>query len=201
MSTLLSRSPIRTWLVAMRALLLALVVTIVYTAVITLIGALLPYQAHGSLVQSGGRTVGSALLGQGFVDRGGHPLPQWFQPRPSAAGRGWDGSASGPSNLGPNNPALVKAIRARSEAAQHAGGGSAPPDAVTASASGLDPHISQANALAQAGRVAAARGIAPARVRALVEQHVQAPDLGYLGQSTVNVLQLNLAMQALSHGG
>lgn len=191
MTTTLTRGAVRTWTVALRALVLAVVATVVYTAVVSLVALLVPYQANGSLVRSGGEVVGSALLGQGFVDGDGNALPQWFQSRPSAAGDGWDGGASSASNLGPNNPDLVKAIGERKAAA----GSGAPPDAVTASGSGLDPHISEANALSQVDRVAAARRLDPARVRVLVEQHVQAPDLGFLGQPTVNVLQLNLALR------
>ncbi len=190
MSPVLSRGTARTWTVALRALLLAVAATIAYTAAVSLVGLLLPSQAHGSLVRSGEDVVGSALIGQGFVDEDGDALPEWFQSRPSAAGDGWDGGASGASNLGPNNPDLLRAIRER------AAGGGAAPDALTASGSGLDPHISPENARAQVDRVATARGLDPARVRALVEQQVQAPDLGYLGRPTVNVLRLNLALAA-----
>jgi K+-transporting ATPase ATPase C chain len=196
MSSVLMRGPIRTWTVALRLLLLAVVATVVYTAVITGIGQLaLPSQANGSLVSAGGRTVGSALIGQSFTDAKGNALPQWFQSRPSAAGDGYDGGASSGSNLGPNSADLLKAIAARKAAIlQDDGPGAIPADALTASGSGLDPHISEAYALRQVDRVAKARGLDAATLRALVEQHVQAPDLGYLGQPTVNVLQLNLAL-------
>jgi K+-transporting ATPase ATPase C chain len=195
MSSVLMRGPIRTWTVALRLLLLAVVATVVYTAVITGIGQLaLPSQANGSLVSAGGRTVGSALIGQSFTDAKGNALPQWFQSRPSAAGDGYDGASSG-SNLGPNSADLLKAIAARKAAIlQDDGPGAIPADALTASGSGLDPHISEAYALRQVDRVAEARGLDAAKLRAIVEQHVQAPDLGYLGQPTVNVLQLNLAL-------
>lgn len=196
MTTVLSRGTARTWSVALRALLLATIATVLYTAVVTLIALAVPYQANGSLVRVDGRVVGSALLGQGFVDGRGDPLPQWFQSRPSAAGDGWDGAASSASNLGPDDPDLVQAIRDRRAAA----GPDAPPDALTASGSGLDPHVSEANALQQVARVARARGLPEARVRALVEQHVQGPDLGYLGLATVNVLQLNVALDRLGGG-
>jgi len=198
MSSVLTRGPVRTWTVALRLLVLTVVATVLYTLVVTLIGQVaLPAQANGSLVTSGGRTVGSALIGQSFTDTKGNALPQWFQSRPSAAGDGYDGGASSGSNLGPDNPDLLKAIAARKAAILRSDGpGAIPADAVTASGSGLDPHISQAYALRQVDRVAEARGIDVATVRALVQQHVQAPDLGYLGEPTVNVLQLNLALAA-----
>ncbi len=202
MSIVLPRGAGRTWSTALRALVLVTAVTVVYTAAVGLVALLAPYQAHGSQVTAHGRVVGSALLGQGFVDRRGDALPQWFQSRPSAAGGGWDGGASSASNLGPNSPDLVKAIADR-KAAERAldGPGTVPPDALTASGSGLDPHISPAYALRQVDRVARTRGIAADRVRALVRQHVQAPDLGFLGQPTVNVLQLNLALSAADPAG
>lgn len=192
MTSVLTRGPVRTWLVALRLLLLTTVVTVAYTAVVTGIGqVLLPAQANGTPIRVDGRVVGSALLGQGFVDERGNALPEWFQSRPSAAGKGWDGGASSASNLGPDAPDLVRAIRERRR------DGGTTPDAVTASGSGLDPHVSEANALAQVGRVATARGLAAARVRALVERSVQAPDLGFLGEPTVNVLRLNIALADL----
>lgn len=196
MSSVLTRGTVRTWTVALRLLVLAVVATVAYTAVITVIGQVaLPAQANGSLVTSGGRTIGSALIGQSFTDGKGKALPQWFQSRPSAAGDGYDGGASSGSNLGPDNPDLVKAIEQRRAAiVADDGPGPVPVDALTASGSGLDPHISEAYALRQVARVAAARGIPEAQVRSLVERSVQAPDLGYLGQPTVNVLRLNLAL-------
>jgi K+-transporting ATPase ATPase C chain len=196
MSSVLTRGTVRTWTVALRLLVLAVVATVAYTAVITVIGQVaLPAQANGSLVTSGGRTIGSALIGQSFTDGKGKALPQWFQSRPSAAGDGYDGGASSGSNLGPDNPDLVKAIEQRRAAiVADDGPGPVPADALTASGSGLDPHISEAYALRQVARVAAARGIPEAQVRSLVERSVQAPDLGYLGQPTVNVLRLNLAL-------
>jgi K+-transporting ATPase ATPase C chain len=198
MSTILGRAAVRTWTVALRLLVLTVVATVAYTLVVTLIGQVaLPAQAEGSLVTAGGRTVGSALIGQSFTDRKGNALPQWFQSRPSAAGVGYDGGASSGSNLGPNNPDLLKAVEGRKAAiVRDDGAGTVPADALTASGSGLDPHISEAYALRQVARVAAARGIPAARVRALVERFVQAPDLGFLGQPTVNVLQLNIALAA-----
>ena len=199
MSSVLTRGPVRTWTVALRLLLLTVVATVLYTLAVTLIGQVaLPFQAHGSLVTSGGRTVGSALIGQSFTDRKGDALPQWFQSRPSAAGDGYDGGASSGSNLGPDNPDLLKAIAARRAAIlQDDGPGTVPVDALTASGSGLDPHVSPEYALRQVDRVAKARGLSAATVRTLVQRSVQAPDLGYLGEPTVNVLRLNAALAAL----
>lgn len=196
MSSVLTRGSVRSWTVALRLLVLAVVATIVYTAVITVIGQVaLPAKANGTLITSGGKTVGSALIGQSFTDSKGNALPQWFQSRPSAAGDGYDGGASSGSNLGPNNPDLLKAIQERKAAIiADDGAGTVPADALTASGSGLDPHISEAYALRQVDRVATARGLSASAVRALVEQSVQAPDLGFLGQPTVNVLQLNIAL-------
>ena len=192
----------QTW-TALRALLLLTVVTgLVFPLVITLIGQVaLPAQSNGSLVSSGGKVVGSALIGQSFTDKKGNPLPQWFQSRPSAAGNGYDSSASSGSNLGPNNPDLVKAIQARQATIEKSDGVTAsqiPADAVTASGSGLDPHISPAYALQQVSRVARARGLSEASVTTLVESFIQGRDLGYLGEPTVNVLRLNIALAKLT---
>lgn len=199
MSSVLTRGPLRTWSVALRLLLLVTAATIVYTALVGLVALLLPAQAGGSTVSSGGRVVGSALIGQSFTDADGAALPQWFQSRPSAAGDGYDGAASSGSNLGPNDRDLLKAIDERRQAIRSEdGAGAIPADAVTASGSGLDPHVSPEYALLQVDRVAAARGLSASAVRALVERQVQAPDLGWLGEPTVNVLRLNLALQALS---
>jgi K+-transporting ATPase ATPase C chain len=191
----------QTW-TALRALLLLTVVTgIVFPLFVTLIAQLaLPGPANGSLLTSNGKVVGSSLIGQSFTDKKGNALPEWFQSRPSAAGTGYDGSASSGSNLGPNNADLAKAIQERQNAIEKVDGVPAsqiPADAVTASGSGLDPHISPTNALEQVSRVAAARGLPEASVRALVERLIQGRDLGYLGEPTVNVLRLNLALSAL----
>ncbi|MCU1412904.1 MAG: potassium transporter KtrA [Microbacteriaceae bacterium] len=191
----------QTW-VAVRALLIFTVVLgIGYTAVITGIGQLaLPWQANGSPITSGNATVGSALIGQGFTDKKGNALPEWFQSRPSAAGDGYDATASSGSNYGPENADLITAIKERKAAIAKLDGvpeSSIPPDAVTASASGLDPHISPAYALLQVDRVASVRNLPVASVKKLVESQIQAPDLGYLGQSRVNVLELNIALAKL----
>ncbi len=144
--------------------------------------------------------MGSALIGQSFTDADGNPLPEWFQPRPSAAGDGYDAGASSGSNLGPENEDLIAAIEERkAQIAEFNGVAVAeiPADAVTASASGLDPHISPEYARLQVARVAEARGLPESEVRDLVESRIQARDLGYLGEPTVNVLQLNLALDEL----
>jgi potassium-transporting ATPase KdpC subunit len=158
-----------------------------------------PGQADGSLVHSEGRIVGSRLIGQQFADADGNPLPQYFQPRPSASD--YDPLASGASNLGPDNQELVAEVQSRRSSvaeqnrlAPHA----VAPDAVTASGSGLDPHISPAYAEQQVQRVADVRGLNPARVRALVQQHTQGRALGFLGEPVVDVLTLNLALDRLS---
>jgi potassium-transporting ATPase KdpC subunit len=219
-------------------------------------------QANGSLIYRHGKLVGSALLGQSFTDSKGNPLPQYFQPRPSAAGAGYDASSSGASNLGPSNPLLIGfvpgvntvgldgspsatnpfatkadpacvptdpkgnpvtspvpgqkyakasdgsyvcdpntipqraiAYRAFNGLAANA---SVPVDAVTASGSGLDPDISVQNALDQAPRVARARHLVTAQVTALVHRYTQGRQWGFLGEPTVNVLKLNLALDGLS---
>ncbi|WP_348788028.1 potassium-transporting ATPase subunit KdpC [Leifsonia sp. NPDC080035] len=192
----------RHYWVALRALLvLTVVLGVGYTAVVTGIGQLaLPAQANGSLISSDGRVVGSALIGQSFTDGKGKPLAQWFQSRPSAAGDGYDAEASSGSNLAAGNPVQVKAVKERTAAIEERDGVTAaqiPSDAVTASGSGLDPHISPAYALLQVKRVADARGLPEDTVRKLVESRIQGRDLGYLGDPTVNVLQLNLALAQL----
>ena len=161
-------------------------------------------QANGSLVSYNGHVVGSSLLCQEFVDAKGNPLPQYFQPRPSDAVNsasktdyGCDPGFSAASNLGPTNPVLVKLIKQRQQqiaAFDHVKISSIPPDAVTASASGLDPYISPANAAIQLNRVAAARHASPAAIMALVKQHTQGRTLGFLGEPRVNVLTLNIAL-------
>lgn len=204
------RGTVRLTGVALRAMLvLTLVLGVGYTLVVTGIGQLaLPWQSNGSLVDAKGRPVGgwtggdapvgSALIGQSFSDADGNALPQYFQPRPSAAGeKGYDPTSSGGSNLGPNNPDLTDAIaerRAAIAAREHVAESAVPADAVTASGSGLDPQISPAYALLQVDRVAAARGVDPSALRKLVESKIQTRDAGYLGEPRVNVLELNLAL-------
>lgn len=195
-----TRSTGRTLWVAVRATLLAtLVLGVGYTLAITAVGQLLlPAQANGSLVRDGdGRVVGSALIGQSYQGADGDPLPQYFQPRPSAAGDGYDAAASSGSNLGPENPELIAAIaerRAQVAAFEGVDESEVPADAVTASASGLDPHISPEYAAIQVARVAEARGMPVDAVRALVSRYTNGRDLGYLGEPVVNVLELNQAL-------
>ena len=157
---------------------------------------LFPTAANGSLVHDANGTLrGSALLAQNFS------VERYFHPRPSAAGAGYDAAASSGSNLGPTSQKLaglvaadVAAYRARQSLPT---GAPVPADAVTRSGSGLDPHISPANAALQADRVARARGLPPERIRALIEQHTAAPDWGVFGEARVNVLLLNRALDAL----
>ncbi|MFC4138619.1 MULTISPECIES: potassium-transporting ATPase subunit KdpC [unclassified Microbacterium] len=195
------RTTARTGGVALRAVLVMTVLLgIVYPLVVTGIGQIaFPWQANGSVVSSGGKDVGSALLGQSFADEDGDPLPQYFQPRPAAGG--YDPTASGGSNLGPSNPDLVKQIeerRAQIAAFEHVAPSQIPADALTASSSGLDSHISPVYALLQVPRVAAERDMREDDVRAIVESHIQEPDLGFLGEERVNVLELNIALDAAS---
>ena len=198
-----TRTTFRTTGVAIRAMLVfTALLGVVYAAAVTGIGQLaLPWQANGSLVRdAGGEPVGSALIGQSWADGEGEALPEYFQSRPSAAGDGYDAGASSGSNLGPENPDLVASIEERRAAIAELEGVAAaevPADALTASGSGLDPHISPAYAFLQVARVAAERGLPEADVRALVESHVEPRDLGFLGEPRVNVLQLNLALDAL----
>ncbi len=181
------------------ALLLLLILTVLtgvlYPLAVTAVARLLmPQAAAGSLVSRGGHVVGSRLIGQAFSD------PAHFWSRPSAtAPQPYNGSASGGSNLGPLNPALTDAIRARVAALQATDPGNraaVPVDLVTASGSGLDPHISVAAAQYQAARVARVRGLAPARVQALIAAHTEGRLLGFLGEPRINVLELNLALDA-----
>ena len=197
-----TRTAVRTHWVAIRAMLLfTLALGVVYTIVVTGIGQLiLPAQANGSVVRSGDQVVGSALIGQSFTDADGNPLPEWFQSRPSAAGDGYDAGASSGSNYGPENEDLIAAIEERKAQVADFNGVSpedVPADAVTASASGLDPHISPEYARLQVARVAETRGLPESEVADLVESRIQARDLGYLGEPTVNVLALNLALERL----
>ncbi len=154
-----------------------------------------PQQAGGSLVMRDGKPVGSVLIGQAFSE------PKYFWGRPSAtAPTPNNASASGGYNLGPINPALTDAVKGRIEALRAADPGNTGPvpvDLVTASGSGLDPHVSVAAAVYQAARVAKVRSLPPAQVQALIEQHSEARLFGFLGEPRVNVLQLNLALDAL----
>jgi potassium-transporting ATPase KdpC subunit len=196
---------VRQLLAALRGLLLFTVICgIIYPVVMFGVAQVAFHkQANGSLISYQGRTAGSSLLCQEFTDAKGSPLPQYFQPRPSNATSGdktdygCNPLFSAASNLGPTNPELVNLIMARQRqvaAFDHVKVSSIPPDAVTASASGLDPYISPQNAAIQVNRVAAARHASPAAVRALVQQNTQGRTLGFLGEPRVNVLTLNIAL-------
>jgi K+-transporting ATPase ATPase C chain len=154
--------------------------------------AAFPSQAGGSLVRDAkGAVVGSALIGQAFAK------PEYFHGRPSAAGNGYDASASSGSNMGPLNDKLIEREKTDASALRAENPGAViPADAVTSSASGLDPDISPANARFQAPRIAKARGLAPAAVLAVVDAQVERPLLGFIGQPRVNVLALNRALDA-----
>lgn len=181
-------------------LLLTLVTGIGYPLVVSGVGyQLFPRQALGSRIEQDGRLVGSALIGQAFTS------PRYFHGRPSATGPSpYNGASSSGSNQAVTNPALHEAVAARAKALREADPGNDAPiplDLVTASGSGLDPHISPEAAAWQTARVARARGLDPSRVAALVTAHTQRPTLGILGAPRVNVLELNLALDALEPAG
>ena len=197
-----TRTAARQYWVAIRAMLIfTAVLGVGYTAVVTGIGQIaLNANANGSLAWVDGETVGSMRIGQSFTDEDGAALPEWFQSRPSAAGDGYVGSASSGSNYGPENEDLIAAITDREAAIAELEGVDAaeiPADALTASASGLDPHISPEYARLQIGRVAEARDLPVEAVADLVESKIQARDAGFLGEPTVNVLELNIALAEL----
>ena len=191
----------RAFIRQLRPALLAIVVFtvllgVIYPLVATAVGQVAFHdKANGSLIERDGQVVGSSLIGQTFT------APQYFHSRPSAAGAGYDGSASSGSNLGPANPDLLAAVEERVAAYRAENGLSAdvlvPVDAVTASASGLDPHISVANARLQAPRVATERGLTLEVVLGLVDAHTDGRSLGILGEEGVNVVTLNLALDDL----
>ena len=172
-------------------LLLCVVTGLVYPGVVTALAQLLfPRQANGSVVEVNGTPVGSELIGQGFS------RPEYFHPRPSAAGAGYDATASAATNKGPTDLKLADTLIAGAVAKvveeDGAERGRIPPDMVTSSGSGLDPHISPANAALQVARVARARGIAEDSLRTIVALHTERRQFGFLGEPRVNVLRLNL---------
>jgi K+-transporting ATPase ATPase C chain len=190
-----------------RQLLPALIMLLVFTVLTGLVYPLVitgfaqvafKDKANGSLVKENGKVVGSKWIGQNFTK------PVYFHPRPSAAGDGYDPTLSSGSNLGPTNPKLLDEVRARVAAYRKENGlarnAKVPVDAVTASASGLDPDISVANARIQARRVAEARGLPVERVLQLVHDHTDGREIGFLGESGVNVLELNLALDKIRAG-
>jgi K+-transporting ATPase ATPase C chain len=188
----------------MKNLITAVLIFLVFTVITGLVYPLLvtgiaqlafPHQANGSLIERGGTTVGSELIGQPFAGA------TYFWSRPSATGPyPYNAAASSGSNLGPINPALIDRMEADVGRMQqaHPGKGPVPVDLVTASGSGLDPHISPAAALYQVERVAAARQLDPAAVRRLVEERIEGRTFGVLGETRVNVLELNLELDRLS---
>ena len=197
---------VRQHVAALRALLVFTVITgVIYPLVMVgFAQAAFKSKANGSMVSFHGRVVGSSMLCQEFVDAHGSPLAQYFQPRPSAASQsgnakdyGCDAVYSAASNLGPNNPSLITLIKGRQkviEQTDHVPASAIPPDAVTASGSGLDPDISPQYAAIQVDRVAAARHASPAAIRALVARYTYTRPLGFLGEPYVNVLRLNITL-------
>lgn len=178
------------------AILMTIVTTIllgvVYPLVVTGIAqALFPDKANGQLIQRDGKIVGSRIIGQAFSS------PGYFRGRPSAAGAGYDAASSGGTNLGPTNKKLIDAVNARVDAARMENASAPVPiDMVTSSASGLDPHVSRASAAFQVPRVARERGVSVADVERLVDAHTEGRQFGFLGEPVVNVLELNLALDA-----
>jgi K+-transporting ATPase ATPase C chain len=186
-------------LVALRILIaMTVVLGLAYPLLVLGIGQLIaPAKANGSMVTAGGKAVGSSLIGQNFTE------PQWFQGRPSAAGAdGYDATSSGGSNLSADSDVLLKSVQERRAAVAKADGvdpSAVPVDALTASASGLDPDISPAYANIQVNRVATARKLDPVAVQQLVAAHVSTPLFGFIGQERVNVLALNIALQSMTN--
>jgi K+-transporting ATPase ATPase C chain len=188
------------WTLLRQTVLVFLALTVVtgvaYPLLITAVAQVVfPHQANGSLIVQDGKVIGSELIGQQFDD------PKYFWSRPSATSPAYNGGASTGSNYGPTNPAQLDAVRGRVEATKQANPdqtGAVPIDLVTASGSGLDPHISPASAEYQVERIAKARGIDPKAVRDLVAKHTHERQLGLMGEPRVNVLKLNLELDAIN---
>ena len=180
---------------ALAFLVLTLITGIVYPLIVTAFAQLFPNKAAGSVIEVNGKAVGSELIGQPFSD------PKYFWSRPSATSpQPYNGASSSGSNLGPTNKALAEAVADRIKALREADPGNkapVPADLVTASASGLDPHISPEAAHFQVSRVAKARGLTEERIQELLDRHIEARTFGLLGEPRVNVLKLNLALDAL----
>jgi K+-transporting ATPase ATPase C chain len=178
-------------------LLLIVMTGLLYPGLVTgLAQVLFPHQANGSLIESNGQVVGSALIGQSFASA------KYFHPRPSAAGSGYVGDSSSGTNKGPTDRKLADTLVAvavdSAVKTEGAVKGQVPADMVTSSGSGLDPHISPANAALQVARVAKVRNIPPERVRALVAEHTEGRQFGFFGEARVNVLTLNLALDSIA---
>ena len=178
---------------ALRIMLFFTILTgFVYPGLVTVLSQVIfPKQANGSLISKNGQVVGSSLIGQNFAK------PEYFHTRPSAAGMGYDGAVSSGSNLGPTSQKLIDRVKASAEqfkAENPAFSDPIPADALTASGSGVDPHISPATAKAQVSRVADARGVDSAQIQQLVDQLTEGRSVGFLGEPRVNVLALNLAL-------
>jgi K+-transporting ATPase ATPase C chain len=183
------------WRTSVRfAVLTTIVLGLAYPLFITAIAQLLfPHQANGSLILKGGRVIGSELIGQAFTS------DRYFHPRPSAAGSGYDATASGGSNLAQSNAKLAQRIQADIDRIRQANGfNPAPIDMVTTSASGLDPDITPDNAYYQAPQIARSRKLSEEAVRGLIKAHIRSRDIGVFGEPRVNVLELNLALDEVS---
>jgi K+-transporting ATPase ATPase C chain len=173
-------------------LVLTVLTGLIYPGIVTgLCQWLFPNQANGSLIYKDGKVIGSSLIGQNFIK------PEYFQPRPSSAGNGYDATASSGSNLGPTSQKLVDRVKASADKFRKENPGfigTIPADLLTASGSGLDPHLSPESAEAQVDRVAQARVASPQDIRNLIAQITESRDLGFLGEPRVNVLRLNQAL-------
>ena len=184
------------WISIAMTVVTTVLLGLIYPMVVTgLAQVIFPHKANGQLIVKDGKVIGSSIIGQGFSG------PGYFHSRPSAAGNGYDAANSGGSNFGPTSQKLNDAIKDRIEAYRKENGlkesDTVPADAVTASGSGLDPHITVRNAQIQVPRVAKARGLDQKKVLEMVRANTEGPDLGFLGEPGVNVLKLNLALDSL----